>query len=178
MQGISCPSNGMQDGAMAQQHTMQEGLFLVTTNAKRRVPWLTMPGVPEVLIWNLAFERDLFGARLYAFNILPNHMHIILNPGERGISKFMQSFKTNSMKKIRYFLSSDEHVLVAKEIITIDHIRWQHSFHLRALTGDRAITAALAYVQHNAVHHHLVDDTTNWPWSSVHYPHLVDPMTW
>lgn len=176
MQAIPACPRGLQDALMAQQHTAQEGLFLVTTNAKGRVPWLTIPGVPEVLIDNLTMTRNLYGARLYAFCVLPNHMHIIVNPGPQGISKFMHSFKRQAIDDIHKIC----HTSGGARTSATDKwdFAWQRSFHLRGLTDDRAIAAALAYVQHNALHHHVVDDTAHWPWSSVHYPHLVDAMTW
>ena len=163
---------------MTQEHHTQEGLFLVTTNTKDRVPWLTLKGVPERLIRQLAFTRNLYGGRLYAFCVLPDHMHIILNPGERGLSRFMQSFKTNVMRDIRHFLSSDERALVAGNGLDSAKPTWQHSFHVRGLSGDRLIANALLYVQHNALRHRLADEPNVWPWTSLNYPYLLDPMEW
>lgn len=88
---------------MTQKHEFQDGLFLVTTNAKGRVPWLMLPGVPEILIQDLLLTRNIYGARVYAFCVLSNHMHVVVNPGERGLSRFIQSFKTNAVRRIHDF---------------------------------------------------------------------------
>ncbi len=164
---------------MTQLHATQEGLFLVTTNARGRVPWLTWSGVPERLIRQLVFTRNLYGARLYAFCVLPDHMHIILNPGERGLSIFLQSFKANSMRDIRQFLSGvSGQCALSAEDWDMNSVRWQRGFDSRILSGSRTIENALAYVRHNALHHHLVESTDDWPWSFIHYSPYVDEMEW
>ena len=86
---------------MPQIRHFQHGLFHVTTCAADNIPWCTMPGTPEIIIQNLFATRDLYQAKIYAFCVLPTHMHILLDPRERGISTFMQSFKSNAMKNIR-----------------------------------------------------------------------------
>src|SRR4051812_20492067 len=62
------------DGHMTQYHGAQDGMFHVTTNVRGKVPWLTFPGAPEIIIDNLIMTKHLHQARLYAFCILPDHM--------------------------------------------------------------------------------------------------------
>ncbi|MBM3227272.1 hypothetical protein FJZ27_00185 [Candidatus Peribacteria bacterium] len=81
---------------MTQQHSEQHGTFHITTNAYGKIPWLTRPGIPEVVIDHLRMTRNVQQAKVYAFCILPDHMHIIVRPGVKGLSAFMQSFKRNS----------------------------------------------------------------------------------
>lgn len=160
---------------MSQHHEFQEGLFLVTTNTKGRIPWLTLLGVPEQLIRNLFFARDLYGAYLYAFCILPNHMHIILYPGLRGVSKFMQSFKTNSMRHIHELFSTAESTCSP---LSKGEICWQKGFDARLLSGERAISHAFSYVHFNAAKHEIVEDGSDWPWTSLHFEGQMDCMEW
>ncbi len=89
---------------MSQRHGAQHGIFHVTTNAAKKNPWLTMDGVPNVIIDNLMMTRNVHRAQVHAFCILPDHMHIILTPGEKGLSSFIHSFKRNSSKDIRSIL--------------------------------------------------------------------------
>lgn len=87
---------------MSQRHIVQEGLFHVTTNTKGRAPWCTWPGVPEIIIDNLMMTRNVHGAKVYAFCVLPNHVHLIVMPGPNGLSAFMHSFKRNSSKDVQF----------------------------------------------------------------------------
>ncbi|MFA7682017.1 MAG: transposase [Candidatus Peribacteraceae bacterium] len=93
---------------MTKQRILQQGTFHVTTNTKNKLPWCTWPGVPEILIDNLVMTRNLQKAELFAFCILPDHMHLVLRPGPDGLSAFMHSFKRNSSKDIRCFLDRSD----------------------------------------------------------------------
>jgi len=93
---------------MTQKH-FQYGLFHVTTNAKKHVPWCTSGQIPPIILDNLFMTRNLYDAKVYAFCILPDHMHIIVNPGDKGLSQFMHSFKRNAMRDIRANLRLDEY---------------------------------------------------------------------
>ncbi len=197
---------------MTQHHGAQDGLFHVTTNAKGRSAWCILPGVAQIMIDNLFTTRNLCRARVYAFNILPDHVHVILWPGEGGLSRFMHSFKRNSSKDIRYFLGVDDILidnrggirssatvggndaskimsLSAAEVrippmrtIRADHnycfTGWQHGFYDERIRDVRQRDAAIHYVQTNAIRHGLVARIADWPWSSVHFAHAIDPLPW
>ena len=100
---------------MSQKHVEQFGTFHITTNARGRVPWCTMEGIPEILIRDLKTASELFEVEIKAFCVLPNHMHILCFTGPKGLSRFIQSFKSNSSRNIRRFTRSrsSEHVLRA-----------------------------------------------------------------
>ncbi len=116
-----------------------------------------------MLIEHLCKTRDVYEAQLFAFCILPNHLHCILCPGPRGISRFMQSFKSNSTKDIRERLRSTK-------------IAWQQGFHDERIRDDAQRSAVVAYVQGNGMKHGLVKEIMDWPWTSLHFPSHVNPM--
>lgn len=97
----------------------QHGLFLITSNARDREPWCVFQSIPEMIIMNLLLTKRIQGAKLYAFCILPDHMHLIIRPGKRGISQFMQSFKMNSAREIRRYRKRTADVTWGK-IISVD----------------------------------------------------------
>lgn len=149
---------------MSQKHYQQtHGIFHLTTNTKDAVPWCTYETVPMMLIEHLCKTRDVYEAQLFAFCILPNHLHCILCPGPRGISRFMQSFKSNSTKDIRERLRSTK-------------IAWQQGFHDERIRDDAQRSAVVAYVQGNGMKHGLVKEIMDWPWTSLHFPSHVNPM--
>ncbi|MEK7137131.1 MAG: transposase [Patescibacteria group bacterium] len=87
---------------MPQRHPQQQGTFHLTITSQQRSAWCTLPGIPEILIDNLCMTRNLHKAELLSFCILPDHMHIIMQMGEKGLSAFVHSFKRNSSKDVRY----------------------------------------------------------------------------
>jgi len=45
----------------------------------------------------MAFKKEL---KLYAYIVMPNHLHVLVQPIENGISKTMQLLKGRSSRKI------------------------------------------------------------------------------
>ena len=175
---------------MPQNHIQQWGTFHITTNAKNNLPWCTWPGVPELLIDNLLMTRNLYGAELYAFCVLPDHMHIVLNPGQKGISRFMHSFKRNSSKDVcnmfkrsgnRTRATVDNIVTRSRGSVTSANVDlyftgWQNGFHDERIRDDEQRSNAIVYVKHNAYRHGLTDDPNGWPWSSLKFQEYLDPL--
>jgi REP element-mobilizing transposase RayT len=155
-------------------------MFHVTTNTSEHIPWCTLRNIPRIVIDNLSMTRNVYGAHLYAFCILPDHIHVILSPGERGITRFMQSFKSNTTKDVLKSLRLNKDILrslgrgvPAPEKI-IARIRLHNGFHEERIRDSYQCSAAMAYVQGNAVNHALAKEFTDWPWSSLRFPELTD----
>lgn len=162
---------------MSQRHSTIDGTFHVTTNAHGKIPWCTLPGVPEILIDNLIMTRNVYGAILSAFCILPDHMHMIVWPGEKGLAKFVQSFKSHSSHDVKAILTrSSEPWLAAAEGSTLKFTGWQKGYHDERLRDNEQRTNALRYVTMNPVKHNLVNQIEDWPWTSLHFEHLLDPL--
>jgi len=149
---------------MSQKHYQQTyAIFHITTNTKDAIPWCTSKSIPMILIKHLCVTRDIYQTQIFAFCILPDHVHCILCPRPKGISKFMQSFKSNSTKEVR---KNQQFALVA----------WQQGFHDEGIRDSAQRSAAIGYVQGNAMKHGLVKEITDWPWTSLHFPSFIDPM--
>jgi len=123
--------------------------------------WCTNKGVPRRLIDHLCKTRDVYGALLHAFCILPNHVHLVLCPGPKGLSKFMQSLKSNSAKNLR-------------TVRGLENFRWQTGFYDERIRDSNQRSSAMAYVQGNAMKHRLVSEIIDWPWTSLRHPEAVD----
>ena len=178
---------------MVQRHE-QLGIFHITTNAKDKISWLTIDGVPTILIDNLLMTRTLYGGHVYAFCVLSDHMHIILSPGEKGLSKFMQSFKSHAMIEVRQVLSgrsqmkpftgneestgsaAASHGSPLRGGILFDEIRWQKGFHDERIRDGNQCSNAVYYVHGNGMKHGYVSEILDWPWTSLHFEHRLDPM--
>lgn len=193
---------------MTQFHLHQHGTFLVTTNAKDREPWCVAGEIPEIIIESLWIAKRMYDAKIFAFCVLPDHFHAIIDPGKRGLSRFMQSFKSNSARSIRRYLNarlvSGEHVLSA-DVRSADNCSdvsadstiispnagvsadiyslsggtfrgWQHGFHAQRIAQDKIFKRSMQYVEVNAKRHGLVQYPRDWPWTSLHFGRVMDPM--
>ncbi len=139
-----------------------------------RLAGVVIPGVPHHITQrgngrartfftdeDYAFYRDLlgrncreFGVEVWAWALMPNHVHLILNPGDpdglrRALSKVHRQYAGRAharQKKTGHF--------------------WQGRF--GAVAMDEAhLAAALRYVALNPVRARLVERAQDWRWSSA-----------
>jgi REP element-mobilizing transposase RayT len=186
-------------------------MFHITICAKNRIPWCTRKGVPEIIIDNLVMTRNIHGATLYAFCILPDHVHVIVKPRRGGLSNFMCSFKSNASRDARRLMglhrppvgappearlaavpgpplrriiidpplrvgdttNIDAYSIYGRE--NQNTIAWQKGYYDERIRDGRQFSTAIHYVQGNGMRHGLVEDIIDWPWSSIHFPKLIDP---
>lgn len=142
---------------MPQKHRQQQGTFHITTAVRDRMPICTESGMPERLIHHLGETRGMQGAKLFAFCILPDHIHLLLSPGKKGLSAFLHAFKKNSSRDI-------------------PSLFWQKGYYDERIRDDKQRGTVIGYIQGNAMKHNLVTDITDWPWTSLHFPEMLDPM--
>ena len=172
-----------QCGAMGQHHFTQHGTFHVTTNAHDHISWCTINGIPEILINNLRTAKYACMTKVYAFSILPDHMHMMINPGKDGLSKFVQLFKKTSMREARGCLRSrnlqgDLRIADVRvdeiTFVNVNAVHWQKGFFAREICNDRQWDVIMAYITTNPVRHGLVNNIGDWPWTSLHFPDVID----
>jgi putative transposase len=168
---------------MSQTRSTQHGIFHVTTNTCGRIPWCTQPGMPEIIIDNLLMTRSLHLARVYAFCILPDHVHVIVSPGERGISRFVQSWKSHTSRDVHNTVpttvaesrgfpiraAAESHDSPLRSL-------WQKSFYDERIRDTEQCLRALQYVRGNAFKHALSPTPEAWPWSYIHFADRLDPI--
>ena len=91
---------------------------------------------------------------------MPNHFHLIVQP---ALSPFMQWWMTSHVRRHHQHYRSHGHV-------------WQGRFKSFPIQRDAHLLTALRYVLRNPVRAGLVERTMDWPWSSLRFPHLNDPV--
>lgn len=160
---------------MTQKHLFQHGIFHIVTTARQRQPWCTFPDVPAILIDNLFMTRSRQHAKVFAFCILPAHMHLLIQPGSDGLSRFMHSFKRNSSRDIHENRSGYRTGAAGDDVFESTLINWQHGYYDERIRTATQRTNAITYIEQNAVHHGLVDHIGDWPWTSIHFKDRLDP---
>lgn len=104
--------------------------------------------------------RDLLGEaakacdiRIYAFCLMTNHFHVLLEVGAVSLSKFMQRLQTAWSRRFN-----------------IRHGRWGHLFQdrfkSRVCDNDAYFKWLLRYIHLNPVRAGLVENPEDWRWSS------------
>jgi len=136
--------------------------FFVTTNLARGVTPLS-PGERASILEILDQERSRHQFFLHAYIVMPNHLHLLLDPGKIGLTNLMRNFKSKA----------------ALTFATQRHAQgpfWQPRFFdfiCRRLSDFRN---KLEYIHENPVSANLAVKPEDWPWSSAAwYLHRTNP---
>ena len=94
-----------------------------------------------------------FGASLFHFVLMPNHVHLIIRPGHQGLSALMHAVQLPFAK---HFCRKYHHV---------GHV-WQGRFKSLAIESDAYLLACGNYVEMNPVRASIATKPEDWPHSS------------
>lgn len=97
---------------------------------------------------------DCFEIKLFAYCLMPNHFHFLLQPAKgEDLSKFMQWLMTSHVRRYHQHYGTSGHV-------------WQGRYKSFIVQEDEHFLTVLRYVEGNPVRAHLVESAKNWRWSS------------
>lgn len=112
----------------------------------------------------LATAKSKFSVKVFGFCLMPNHFHLVLQPAtETTLSPFMQWWMTSHVRRYHQHYWSHGHV-------------WQGRFKSFPIQQDGHLLTAIRYVLRNPVRAGLAEHAMDWPWSSLRFPHLSDPV--
>ena len=166
-----------------------------TTIEKRRVRY-NEPGQPRELTFScyrqyaflgrdrtrawlcdaLDEARAKFGFQLWAYVLMPEHVHVLVHPGDapQQMSRFLHAVKEPVARKaIRYLKSNAPEWLARVTVHEWPHLRhrfWQPGGgYDRNITSAAALRAVIDYIHANPVRCGLVARAEDWEWSSAHW---------
>jgi len=95
------------------------------------------------------------GHRLFAYCLMPDHLHVLLSPHESGtsMSGFLRRFKSFTTRR--------------HQKATGQKRLWQYSARDRLLRPGEDLLALATYVANNPVRRELVETWTDWPYTNV-----------
>ncbi len=132
-----------------------ESLHFVTFSCFHRIPLLEVPGARETVEAVLEQARARHQARVYAYVLMPEHVHLLVNE-PRGIllAQFLKALKQITSRKLRG----------RREKF------WQDRYYDSNVHGEEARSEVIRYIHRNPVVRGLVAKPEDWPWSSYrHY---------
>ncbi len=101
--------------------------------------------------WHLLEEeRNRASIELLAACLMPDHLHVVVQPKARSIIQWVAGFKSYSTR-----LSWSHRTSKAL---------WQPSFYDRLLRDENEFLATLEYIRSNPVEDGLVTEASEWPW--------------
>jgi putative transposase len=132
-----------------------ETLHFITFSCFHRLPLLETPRSKLVFEAVLEETRARHQARVYAYVLMPEHVHLLINePPTISLAQLLKSLKQLTPRKLKG-----------------DRERfWQHRYFDRNIRGEDARSDVIRYIHRNPVKRGLVDSPEAYRWSSFcHY---------
>jgi putative transposase len=146
----------------------------LTFSCYRRLPLLSKDQTRHWFIEALTAARAKHEFDLWAWVIMPEHVHLLIGPGQgdASIAEILASIKRPVGYNAIQFLKKDSPVFL--ERLTVNNkARTYHHFwqpgpgHDKNLTDPQAIHNTVEYIHGNPVRRDLVAHSTDWHWSSA-----------
>lgn len=135
--------------------------------------WLADARIAEMVTTAVLYGdagRQLY--HLYAYVIMPNHVHVVWQPC-RPLCRIMEWLKGTTARRANRFLGRREEPF------------WQDESYDHWIRTETELNRIIRYVERNPVGAGLVDKIEDWPWSSAGDRHAgrqparpTAPLTW
>ncbi len=148
----------------------------LTFTCYQRYQFLYRDRTRKWLIEALGKNRQLFSVDLWAYVIMPEHVHLLVYPQEDGktVSRYISKVKEDVGRKAVQWIESNASEWIPKITVT-EGKRTRRRFwqagggYDRNIDNPKAILATLDYVQENPVRRGLVNKAIDWKWSSARW---------
>jgi len=148
------------------------------------VDWIdlfTRPVYSEIVIDSLQFCQNGKGLLLFAYVIMPSHIHLIARTDARtGLSPILRSFKSFTAKRFLSYIQ-DKSTSESRRTWLLNHFAfqakknktnsnyqiWQKGSHPIALFSPKVIRQKLDYIHLNPVVSKIVAEPEHYFWSSA-----------
>ena len=154
-------------------------LYFITTTAVNHAHIFQRPIIKRILVDGLYFVSVVNHVSLYAFVVMPNHIHVIVQcPQDFPPKDWARAFKTSTAQLIvrLYQVEQNQPALdfLAEAVARPDKQNykvWEDGYLPKSIVTPDFLVQKLTYIHHNPVqpHWHLVDEPENYPWSSACY---------
>ena len=132
-----------------------ESLHFITFSCFHRLPYLSTPETKAVFETILEQTRVRHHARIYAYVLMPEHVHLLINePPNILLGQFLKSVKQ----------------MTSRELKGTREQFWQDRYFDRNIRGEAERTDVIQYIHQNPAKRGLVPTPGDYPWSSYsHY---------
>jgi putative transposase len=137
-------------------------LHFITGNVLHRVPAFRSDACCETFLETCSQLLTAWPSKLIAYVLMPDHVHMIVNPFDGRIKEFTAVLKSLSAKS---FLNAPDARLFKKNEKS-ERQFWQESFKALPLWSGWMIRQKINYVHANPVKACLVDSAKDYRWSS------------
>jgi putative transposase len=131
-----------------------KALHFITFSCFHRLPFLVSPATKETFEFDLEPTRARHQARVYAYVVMPEHIHLLINePPLILVAQFLKALKQITSRKLRG-----------------DHRQfWQERYFDANIYGAKARSEVIRYIHRNPAKRGLAASPEQYRWSSFYH---------
>jgi putative transposase len=131
-----------------------EALHFIAFSCFHRLPFLQAPEPKETVEAILEQTRARHQARVYAYVLMPEHIHLLINePPSILVAQFLKALKQITSRRLRG-----------------NHVQfWQSRYFDANIRGETARSEVIRYIHRNPVKRGLVASPGQYRWSSFNH---------
>jgi len=131
--------------------------YFITNVTYKRKALFTEEKAINLLLLTIEYLKLSLDYRIFAFCILPEHIHFIIQPfGKYSLSYIMQLVKGNFSRRFNKMYDSGGHI-------------WQKRFYDEGIRGEGMLISKIEYIHNNPLKHGIVTDVDKFEYSSYHH---------
>ena len=145
----------------------------VTCTILNWLPIFTRKESVDIIIQSLKYLQKEENLRLYAYVILENHIHLIVQSDDIG--KSMRHFKSFTAKELLKLLQKEKAEILLKQFRFYKKAHkknktyqiWQEGYQPKLIQTDSMMISKINYIHQNPVKRGYVDEAKHWRCSSA-----------
>jgi len=162
--------NGM--GRSRYKITSPASPHFVTFTVLHWIPVFTRPETVDILLDSLRYlMKD--GLKVYAFVILENHCHFVLQSDD--LARDIARLKSYTAKQLIQYLDQNNIKQILDQLAFYKKAHkgdrayqfWQEGVHPECIQNDDMMRQKIDYIHHNSVKRGYVDNSNHWRYSSA-----------
>ena len=138
------------------------GTYFVTTSTQSGTALLQRDALAELFVKVIYEYRQQDRFRLHAFVVMPDHIHLIITPGE-------------SLERAMQFIKGGFSYRASREFGLASQV-WARGFTDHRIRDENDFLAHRNYIHMNPVRHNLVERAEEYRFSSAHGSYELDPF--
>ena len=151
----------------------QQAPHFLTCTINNWIPIFTRPVTVQVILDALAYRQEQRDLKIYAYVILENHLHLIVQ--SQALQAEISSFKSWTAKCLLEVLKTQGAERILKQLAFYkkahktdrEYQVWEEGSHPQQIQNDEMMRQKIEYIHNNPVKRGYVDDPVHWRYSSA-----------
>ncbi|MEQ8850511.1 MAG: transposase [Phycisphaerales bacterium] len=142
----------------------------LTFSCYQRRPLMDEPDVRDAVADQVLLTRERLGFRVFAWVVMPEHVHLLIVPGEcTTFPEILSAIKRPvATRVLRAWRSGEDQRLELATLPDGKHRFWQaHGGYDRNILDGHELAEKVGYIHANPVRRGLVQVPGDWDWSSA-----------